>query len=282
MRLVCLFLLIANFATAQTTVRVVAKTGEGLESVLIFKNGVSNELKGLTDAKGEFALHIDEQSTYLFHLLGYEDVVLTGESLVKNKEVILQEALNQLKQIEVQKIKYKQVSLINKAGKLGIGDSNGILNAIERVNLVTISAPGFLKSLTLDAFQLKPGISRDFRFVIYTSENGQPGVPLVNVNEPGVFSKNKMHFNLSAHAIYLEGGQYFIGYETSKNTRVANNAHKLVMEEPSMISIFTSESSVPKFYSRFNFGNWVATTAGSANKYRDLVYRLVMDIPINY
>lgn len=288
MRFLCLLLLTFNLAAAQTAVQLKDAEGKKLASVAILKIGTSNTLISITDSTGISNGDFEKQAKYLFHLLGFEDQILSGTEISRLREVSLNAVVNKISDVDVKKTNYKRITLLNKPGNFAIGESNSIKQLLERVTLVNFTNAGFLNSYTLFGFQKKPGTARIFRFVLYSSVNGIPGSALARLDEKGILNKGRMTFKLANQGIYLERGEYFIGYETSTSLEFSNSKTlqtpagvRSSNDEPIFIKGKTSE--LPKAFVRYNLSKWtlMSSLVKEKNEYHEMAYQLELNAPIN-
>ncbi|WP_461788790.1 peptidase associated/transthyretin-like domain-containing protein [Pedobacter sp.] len=282
-----IFLLLTTPALAQTIFSIKDENKAPISGASVFLMGDENKLIAISDSIGTLQIKLIEKSSYLIHLIGYEDKICSNIELASNQTVVLKSNIYQLNEIVVPPVKLKRVKLINKPENWSFGESNNVKTTFERVTPVLIENEGYLRRFTLFTNQNIKGEVRIFRFIIHENDNGIPGKSVINKNVIGAIKDGKMIFDLDSLGLFLNSGSYYIGYETQNNGNFSNHAKKLetkkgtYLEYP-MIFIKGKSTSDPKAFYRSNLKNWVEMTwsdekAGKKG-FNDFAYELEMDV----
>jgi hypothetical protein len=217
MRLLIALLLIGNWCFAQ---KIVVKDDQekALESVSIYTLAEQNTLIGITSENGECSLLIDSSSKYLFHLVGYKDLILTASELRDRRGlVLLSQTITPLNEVTISKnnLKLRVKKITYKPGANYLwGFPNNFKITIDKVIAVPITEAGYLKQFVLFIRRENKQTHRSFQFVIFENNSGKPGKSLMSETVIGEFIGNKMVFNLNSLKMYLADGSYFFGFET--------------------------------------------------------------------
>lgn len=292
MKLLALLLFISNISLAQSNVMVKNMAGEKLIGVSIYEISAQNSLISISDSAGAVIVNLQENKSYLFHLLGYVDKILSTEEIKKQPTIILQNSIYQLNEVLVNKTKLKKNKLVNKSGNFSIAEGNSVKTTFERVVALKIEKPGFLKEFRLFAHQNFSGQVRVFRFILLSSDKNKPGKSLIGNTVKGILKEGKMIFTLDTLGVFLEKGDYFIGYETQNNGKIDPYAREIksksgVRLEYPMIFIEGKMINSPTSFSRSNLKDWYLLDYNFnkknetvAKKYIDLAYELEMRVPV--
>lgn len=282
-----IFFLFVTPAFAQKTFTIKDENRAPISGASIFLMGDKNELVAISDSIGTFPLKLTDNKRYLFHLLGYEDKIYTREELDINSNIILKVTTYELTEIKVAKTKLKRVKIVNKPKNWSFGENNNIKATFERVTPITIGKEGYLRKFSLFARQNMKGEVRIFRFVIFENKNGAPGRSLIDQSVIGVLRGDRMIFNLDGLGLFLNNGDYYIGYETQNNGNFSDYAKKwkgnkgTYLEYPT-IFISGKASPSPKAVNRFNLKEWIKMSwehkEDGKKGFNDIAYEIEMDV----
>jgi hypothetical protein len=280
MKLLIALLLFSNCCLAQQQFFVKNDHQQALEGVSVFLVSKANRLIGIADSVGAVKIKLEKDSTYLFHLLGYNDLLLSADQLKKSNFVQLKSVQYTLNEISIKKAKYKQVKLVNKPKNYNFGAHNGIPSVIQYVTRIAIEKPAFLNRFKLFAYQPIKGEVRKFQFIIFKDDQGKPGEQLFLENIVGILKNDRMVFDMTKISPFLEAGTYFMGYEC-----LSTNADKIKPTDgPNRLSgyIMVKGKTIdtPNMYGRWNFKEWKPSmiVIPRLGKYVDMGYELEMDV----
>jgi hypothetical protein len=275
MKLLIALILFSNFCFAQ---KINIKNGQQLplEGVSVFLSGHKNKLIAISDSFGTVNIDIQKDSTYLFHLLGYDDLSINASKLQKSNSIVLKSLSYRLNQIDIKKTRYKHVQLISKPGKFNFGAENTIRSVNQFVTTIEIEKAGFLNKFKLFAYQFRKGIPRKFQLIIFKSQDAKPGEQIFIENVEGILVKNRLVFDLSKFAPFLDSGTYFIGYQSMAN----DDFDQTKVSDYSFIMIKGKTIDVPRMYGRWNLKEWMPTriVIPAKGKFTDMAYELEMDV----
>ncbi len=249
------FLLLFNTCVAQK-ITVKNQEGENLANVSVFLVGTTNSLIGITNGSGISEISVVPSSSYLFHLLGYEDLRVAGSRLGQNA-IILKSATHQLEEIVIGYSKFNIFKVKNIPGNRTWSYPNFSQASLNKVIQIKIDSAGFLNKLTFPIkIQDKSNVS-DYRFVLFKDENGKPGEALANENIIGKIDKRTLQFNLKESNLYIEEGSYFFGFEALTPASFIKKEGELKKGKLVTIPLLiTNSSDTSKTYIRYNLGEW--------------------------
>ncbi|RYG20341.1 MAG: hypothetical protein EOO07_05060 [Chitinophagaceae bacterium] len=217
MKLFIALLLVCNCCFAQKII-VKDQQGKALENVSVYALAEQNNLIGITSASGESNLLNSASATYLFHLVGYTDVILTASALEQKQGVVLlSQVIIPLKEVTISKksgkLRSKKIAYKPRVNYLW-GFPNNFKTTIDKVIAVAISEAGYVKQFTLSIRNENKQRHRSFQLVIFENSNGKPGKSLMSETVIGELIGTKMVFTLTPLNMYLADGHYFFGFET--------------------------------------------------------------------
>ncbi len=258
-----------------------------LAGVSVFKMEKENAIQAITDSDGQAELLLEENKSYLFHLIGYEDLVLSVNELKRNSTVILAEQISQLKEVAIGKTKYQHVVIRSKQKGFRWGFPSIFKTTVEKVVNIPVTKAGFLKKFSVPIHQKSALPLRKYEFVLYEIDHaGKPGKLLITEVVKGTTLKGKMVFDLIAQNIFLPTGNYFFGFETRFSGAFDANEIKQSGQKEGWIIASTSFDfkalETPVSFRRFNLGHWEKdkTSGGGGIKeyYLNMGYELEMDV----
>lgn len=255
------FLLLINTCFAQKIV-VKDESGKALANVSIFLVEKSNSLIGITNNEGFSEITLTQNASYLFHLLGFEDLQLSSSAINSKNEVTLKTAINELEDVVVAFSKYNIVKIKNVPANgswTSVNFSNASLNKVIQIK---VDSAGFLNKLAFPIkVQDKANVS-DFRFVLFKDNNGKLGDALINESIVGKIDKEKLQFDLRSLNFYLEKGSYFFGFEaiTPANFIKKEGEQYKKGKWVTVPLVITNSIDTAKTYIRHNLGEWLVET----------------------
>lgn len=183
---------------------------------------VHQNIGTVTNQNGEFSLSIDEKfndSDIKISSIGFVSMVLKVSAFKKllsqNKIIILEKAIDQLKEIVIKNKKLKRATLGNVLGKkiVSAGFVNNVLGNEIGIKIKINHKPTFI-----DAFQAVVDYNKfenlKFRINIYSIKNGLPDENLLteNIIATSQIKKGLMNIGLSQYDI-LVNEDFFISIE---------------------------------------------------------------------
>jgi hypothetical protein len=276
MKLLIALLLFSNLCLAQQLV-VKNEQQQPLEGVSVFLSDKTNKLIGISDSLGTLRIDIKKDSTYLFHLLGYDDLLVQASKFQKSNVVVLKSVNYKLDQVSVKNSSFKHRKFISRPGDFNFGAQNGIPAIAQFVTTITLEKAGFLNVFKLFAYQPVKGEPKKYKFILFKNDLGKPGEQILTESVEGALRNNsRLVFDLAQSSPYLEAGTYFMGYET------LNNESRLIDAKVpnTYIMIKGKTIDVPKMYGRWNLKEWRPTriVIPAIGKFTDMGYELEMDV----
>jgi hypothetical protein len=255
------FLLLINTCFAQKIV-VKDESGNALTNVSIFSVNKDNSLIGITNEEGYSEISLTQNASYLFHLLGFEDLRLSYSTINSKKEIVLKTAINQLEDVVVAYSKSNIFKIKNVSAKGSWTDVNFSNSSLEKVIQIKVDSNGFLNKFTFPIkVQDKANVS-DYRFVLFKDDNGKPANALINESIIGKIDKNKLQFDLKSLNFYLEKGSYFFGFEAITPANFIKKEGEQFKKGKwiTVPLVIINSLDTAKTYIRHNLGEWLAET----------------------
>ncbi|WP_316785867.1 hypothetical protein [Pedobacter frigiditerrae] len=256
-----IFLLSINTCLAQK-ISVKDESGNALANVSIFLVEKDNSLIGITDNEGFSEIALTQNASYLFHLLGFEDLILPYSVIKGNNEVRLKNAINQLEDVVVAYSKSNILKIKNTPSNRFWSYPNFSNATLNKVIQIKVDSAGFLNKLTFPIkLQDKANVS-DYRFVLFKDDNGKPSSALINESIVGKIDKKKLQFDLKSLNFYLEKGSYFFGFEaiTPANFIKKEGEQYKKGKWVTVPLVITNSIDTAKTYIRHNLGEWLVET----------------------
>ncbi|TCC93573.1 hypothetical protein EZ428_02035 [Pedobacter frigiditerrae] len=261
MKYFVIFLLLLNTCFAQKIV-VKDESGNLLANVSIFLVEKDNSLIGITNNEGFSEISLNKNASYLFHLLGFEDVKLPYSAINSMREIVLKSALNELEDVVVAYAKSNILKIKNTPADRFWSYPNFSNAALNKVIQIKVDSAGFLNKLTFPIkVQDKSNVS-DYRFVLFKDDNGKPGKALINESIVGNMDKKKLQFDLKSLNFYLEKGSYFFGFEalTPANFIKREGEQFKKGKWVTVPLVIINSLDTAKTYIRHNLGEWLVET----------------------
>lgn len=284
MKYLLFFALIANAGYAQK-IAVKNKTQQPLSGVSVFLIAANHSLVGITDSLGFVQIDLQKNSNYVFHLLGFKDASYSTITLQNLPVVVLEELPQQLMKIDVRKTKYQRHLVANAPADVVFSAERNIKFEVQNVSQLTVVKPGFLKEFRLYADRSKKEPMRKLRLLVFENKDGQPGREVFAHRVAGSLRRGMFVFDLHQLGVFLDAGNYFIGYEAFSDlaTFKLNKSAQLSINQPRQYpyTMLKGKSSEwPKMFTRFNLEKWmpVQYLKNGQKMYIDMGYELEMDV----
>ncbi|RZK59969.1 MAG: hypothetical protein EOO91_03205 [Pedobacter sp.] len=257
MKFFFVFLLLINTCSAQKII-VRDESGNALANVSILLLEKENSLIGITDNEGVLDVALTQKASYLFHLLGFEDLQLSYSAILAKPDIVLNSSVNQLADVVVAYSKSNSYKIKNIPSSSFWAHANFSKSSVNKIIQIKIDSAGFLNKLSFPVKSQDSENVSDYRFVLFKDDNGKPTDALINESIVGKIDSKKLQFELKSLNFYLEKGSYFFGFEAITPAGFTKKEREvLVKRKPVLVPLLIKNSSDSgKTYVRENFGEW--------------------------
>lgn len=268
-----IFLLLINTCFAQQ-IAVKDDTGHGLANVSIFLIEKENSLIGITNDEGFSEISLKQDASYLFHLLGFEDLRLSYTAIFAKPTIVLNSAVNQLEDVVVAYSKSNSYKIKNMPSGSFWTYANFLKSSLNKIIQIKVDSAGFLNRLTFPIKIQDNENVGEYRFVLFKDDNGKPTDALINESILGKIDKKKMQFDLKSLNFYLEKGSYFFGFEVISPVGFTKKEHELRVNGKPVLAplLIRNSSDSGKTYVRENFGEWKTEMENGFEKGRKVTF----------